>query len=92
MALLPMQVEPGELLTTTENEEDVDYNQLWCVPDEEFQGVALGYGDLLLVIASWELHAVLLHLRTGSLFHVDDIAEIGWLFRPDPSVVIPVAH
>jgi len=48
----PMHAIPGELLTTTELEEDITYNKLWTVPFG-WQNVQLWYGDLLLVIASW---------------------------------------
>jgi len=84
MALVPMRVEPGELLTTTECEEDVDYNQLWDIPDE-WEGIKLAHGDLLMVVAALEETTVLLHLRTNCLTYVADIAELGWLFRPDPA-------
>jgi len=53
----PMHAIPGELLTSTELREDVDYNHLWKVPDilvdisDHF--IPLKYGDLWLVLASW---------------------------------------
>jgi len=86
MALVPMCVEPGELLTTCEHEEDVDYNQLWTVPDYPIDGVQLDYGDLMMVISCCDdyglMPATLLHLRTNRLLFIDDVKSEGWLFRP----------
>lgn len=93
----PMHAVPGELLVTTELEEDVDYNQLWRVPTEWFGGEApgtpLGYGDLLLVIACEKVFDIehgtthwptwLFHHRTQRIIYVDDIEDIGWLWRPE---------
>ena len=53
----PMHAIPGELLTSTELQEDVDYNPKWKVPNSRFditdRRVMLEYGELWLVLASW---------------------------------------
>lgn len=90
----PMHAVPGEMLVTTENVEDVDYNELWRVP-REYEGTELAYGDVLLVISCSILEvdddngvrqapATLLHTCSQRLLHFDDIEDVGWLWRPDP--------
>lgn len=93
----PMHAVPGELLTTTENKEDVAYNGLWQVPSQH-DGTHLGYGDLLLVVACWKDHlpvekteceyydlwpALVMHCRSGRIMFFRDIEIVGWVFRPN---------
>lgn len=97
----PMRALPGELLVTTENEEDVAYNELWRVPDT-FDGFDLCYGDLMLVLATSDCGCGMcadpvkpdefcsaptwvLHCRTERVIRFDDITEVAWVWRPDPS-------
>ena len=90
----PMHAVPGELLVTTENAEDADFNELWRVP-RDWDGTELHYGDVLLVICCSILQpeqeceirqapATLLHAKSQRLLHFDDIEDVGWLWRPDP--------
>lgn len=88
----PMHAEPGELLVTTELAEDADYNRAWVVPDWH-DGTPLKYGDLLLVIACQreddDEHGTtrwptwMFHHRTQRIIYVDDIEDVGWLWRPE---------
>ena len=88
----PMHAAPGELLVTTELQEDVDYNRLWEVP-QWHDGTKLGYGDLLTVIACFpefdiehgttKWPTLLFHHKSQRLLHVEDIEDIGWLWRPE---------
>lgn len=97
MAIMPMFVEPGELLTTTENKEDVDYNSLWRVP-AEYDGARLEYGDLMTVIACQRVNprgnhitakypTWVLHHRSQRVLHFDDITDVGWISRPSEEAV-----
>jgi hypothetical protein len=92
-----MHAMPGELLTTTELKEDVAFNKLWAVP-MIFDSHVLYYGDLFLVLGSWQdaptldgfgprWPALMLHTRTSRFIHFDDTAGVGWLWRPDPAYV-----
>jgi hypothetical protein len=57
---------PGELLTTTQLQEDVTYNKAWGVPFG-WQGIQLYYGDLLLVVASWQEWVDVFSPTTGEI-------------------------
>lgn len=92
----PMHALPGELLVTTESVEDIDYNSLWKVPHEH-DGTRLGYGDVLLVVACQREHDIehgttrwptwLFHHRSQRLIYVDDIEDVGWLWRPSAEAI-----
>lgn len=87
----PMHAVPGELLTTTENQEDVAYNALWRVL-RVHEGTPLCYGDLLLVIACSERFeqakmlgiwpTYVMHCQSGRIMFFTDITDVGWIFRP----------
>lgn len=93
----PMHALPGELLVTTELQEDVDYNRLWEVPtrwiDHAGERHELGYGDLLTVIACEKREDIehgttqwptwLFHHKSQRLIYIDDIEDVGWLWRPE---------
>lgn len=96
----PMHAEPGELLTTTENIEDIDFNKLWRVPTtwrDGFGETGLSYGDLLLVIScqpefdiehgTTKWPTLLFHSRSQRLIYVDDIEDVAWLWRPSSEAV-----
>ncbi len=79
---------PGMLLTTTECNEDIDYNWYLKVPND-YKGSKLHYGDLLTVIShiivadSFECEVATgtyaLHHKSQRLLFFKDIEQVGWI-------------